>query len=65
MSTIKNIIQFLVLLLVVAGCKPELNDDISFLNSAATAGKLSALFEITQDNTGNVTIKQMVWRSFL
>lgn len=56
MRTIKNIIQFAVLLLVVTGCKPELNDDISFLNSAATAGKLSALFEITQDNTGNVTI---------
>ncbi|MEJ8842826.1 PKD domain-containing protein [Lacibacter sp. H375] len=56
MRTIKNIIQFVVLLLVVSGCKQELNDDISFLNSAATAGKLSALFEITQDNTGNVTI---------
>lgn len=56
MRTIKNIIQFVVLLLVVTGCKQELNDDISFLNSAATAGKLSALFEITQDNTGNVTI---------
>ena len=56
MRTIKNIIQFLVLLLVVTGCKKELNDDISFINSAATAGKLSALFEITQDNTGNVTI---------
>ncbi len=56
MRTIKNIIQFAVLLLVIAGCKPELNDDISFLNSAVTAGKLSALFEITQDNTGNVTI---------
>jgi hypothetical protein len=56
MRTIKNIIQFLVLLLVVTGCKPELNDDISFLNSATVPGKLSALFEITQDNTGNVTI---------
>lgn len=56
MRTIKNIIQLAVLLLVVTGCKPELNDDLSFLNSAATAGKLTALFEITQDNTGNVTI---------
>ncbi|HTH31995.1 MAG TPA: hypothetical protein VL946_11670, partial [Lacibacter sp.] len=56
MRTIKNIIQFVVLLLVVTGCKQELNDDISFINSAVTAGKLSALFEITQDNTGNVTI---------
>jgi hypothetical protein len=56
MRTLKNIIQFVVLLLVVTGCKPELNEDLSFLNSAATAGKLTALFEITQDNTGNVTI---------
>jgi hypothetical protein len=48
--------QFAALLLVVTGCKPELNDDLSFLNSATTAAKMSALFEITQDNTGNVTI---------
>ncbi len=56
MSHIKNIIPFVLLLLVVTGCKRELNDDLSFLNSAANAGKVSALFEITQDNTGNVTI---------
>jgi hypothetical protein len=56
MRTIKNIIQLVVLLLVATGCKPELNEDLSFLNSAAASGKLSALFEITQDNTGNVTI---------
>lgn len=56
MRTIKNIFQSVVLLLVVTGCKPELNDDLSFLASATTAAKMSALFEITQDNTGNVTI---------
>ena len=56
MSVIKNIFPFVLLLLVITGCKQELNDDLSFLNSAVNAGKVSALFEITQDNTGNVTI---------
>ncbi|MEJ8818369.1 PKD domain-containing protein [Lacibacter sp. H407] len=56
MSHIKNIFPFILLLLVITGCKQELNDDLSFLNSAVNAGKVSALFEITQDNTGNVTI---------
>ncbi len=56
MSHIKNIFPFVLLLFVIAGCKQELNDDLSFLNSAVNAGKVSALFEITQDNTGNVTI---------
>lgn len=56
MRTIKYMFQFAALLLVITGCKPELNDDLSFLASATTASKMSALFEITQDNTGNVTI---------
>ncbi|TWI79264.1 hypothetical protein IQ13_3667 [Lacibacter cauensis] len=56
MRTIKNILQVAVLLLVVTGCKPELNDDLSFLTTVTNSAKLSALFEITQDNTGNVTI---------
>ncbi|MFY7839016.1 MAG: PKD domain-containing protein, partial [Lacibacter sp.] len=56
MRIIKNIFQFAVLLLVVTGCKPELHDDLSFLTTITNSAKLSALFEITQDNTGNVTI---------
>ena len=56
MRTIKNIFQFVVLLLVVTGCKPELHEDLSFLTTITNSAKLSALFEITQDNTGNVTI---------
>lgn len=56
MSTIKYMFQFALLLLVVTGCKPENNDDLSFLTSAEKADKLSAMFDITQDNTGNVTI---------
>lgn len=31
-------------------------DDVSFIESAKSPEQLSALFEITQDNTGNVTI---------
>ncbi len=56
MNTIKYMFQFVLLLLVITGCKPESNDDLSFLASAEKADKLSAMFDITQDNTGNVTI---------
>lgn len=38
------------------GCKKDSFNDVSFVSSAASAGKLSVLFEITQDNTGLVTI---------
>jgi hypothetical protein len=41
---------------MAASCKKEKNDDISFLDSAVASDKLTALFEITQDNTGLVTI---------
>lgn len=44
------------LLAVAAGCKKEKNDDISFLQSDNAPAALSALFTITQDNTGLVTI---------
>ena len=38
------------------GCKKEINDDVSFVENAASPDQLSVLFEITQDNTGLVTI---------
>ncbi len=44
------------LLSVVTGCKKEANDDTSFINSSIAPSKLTALFNITQDNTGTVTI---------
>ena len=56
MNTIKYMFRFVLLLLVVTGCKKEMNDDLSFLESAEKSDKLSAMFEITQDNSGNVTI---------
>jgi len=56
MNTFKYLIGFSFLLVIVAGCKKENFDDLSSLDSVTAADKLSALFEITQDNTGNVTI---------
>jgi hypothetical protein len=56
MITLKKIFTFTLLLALVSGCKKESFDDLSFLETAGNADKLSALFEITQDNTGNVTI---------
>ena len=44
------------LLVLAAGCKKEKNDDISFLQTDTAPSKLAALFTITQDNTGIVTI---------
>jgi hypothetical protein len=56
MSIFKYLLSVSFLALVVAGCQKEKNDDISFVQSAAVPDQLSALFEITQDNTGMVTI---------
>jgi len=40
----------------LAGCQKDLFDDISFLDTVSSTTKLSALYDITQDNTGVVTI---------
>ncbi len=56
MKAIKYILSLTVLLAVVYGCSKKLNDDTSFVDQATLAGGLSALFEITQDNSGMVTI---------
>ena len=56
MNTIKNIFSTIFLLLVFAGCKKVNNDDISFIDGASSPAKLSAMFDINQDNTGLVTI---------
>ncbi|MBL0305673.1 MAG: PKD domain-containing protein [Chitinophagaceae bacterium] len=44
------------LLVLAAGCKKETYDDVSFVDTANSPDQLSVLFEITQDNTGRVTI---------
>ncbi len=56
MKLIKYFFSITFLLALAAGCKKEINDDISFIETAISPDKLSALFEITQDNTGLVTI---------
>lgn len=45
-----------IIVATMAGCTKEPNDDLSFLATAKNPDKINALFEITQDNTGLVTI---------
>lgn len=56
MRYMKNIILFFLLGVVMLGCKKEVYDDTSFVSSANGPDSLSVLFEITQDNSGLVTI---------
>ncbi len=56
MYTSKYLFSLLFLLLVITGCRKTVNDDIAFGENAALPNKLSAMFDITQDNTGLVTI---------
>ncbi len=56
MNHIKNIFFLLLSTLVLAGCEKEQFDDISFVDSITTPAKLAAMYNITQDNSGNVTI---------
>ena len=54
----KNIILInsLLLALLFTGCTKLQYDDVSFVETAVAPAKLSAMFNITQDNTGLVTI---------
>jgi len=56
MKTNKFIIGLFCSLMFLAGCQKDLFNDISFLDSVSSSAKLSALYDITQDNTGVVTI---------
>jgi hypothetical protein len=56
MKALKYFLSMALLLSVVVSCKKETYDDLSFLDTAAASASLNALFEITQDNTGLVTI---------
>ncbi len=56
MKTNKFIIGLCCSLMFLAGCQKDLFDDISFLDTVSSTTKLSALYDITQDNTGVVTI---------
>ena len=56
MKTNKFIIGLCCSLMFLAGCQKDLFDDISFLDSVSSSAKLTAFYDITQDNTGVVTI---------
>lgn len=56
MKLFKYISLIALLLSTVISCKKEDFSDISFVSTAAAPSKLSAMFDITQDNTGLVTI---------
>lgn len=56
MKVLKYFFSIVFFVALAISCKKELNEDISFLATDATPAKLSALFDITQDNTGLVTI---------
>lgn len=56
MKPVKYIGLILLLTTALLSCQKKINDDLSFVNNAASPEELSVLFEITQDNTGVVTI---------
>ncbi len=56
MKIIKYFFSACCLLLVINSCTKSINDDLSFVDAAAAPDKLSVMFDITQDNTGLVTI---------
>lgn len=55
MKKIKNIYKFFIVLLVIVACDEELRD-ISFAENMALPTNISASYDITQDNSGQVTI---------
>lgn len=56
MKLIKYFFSIALFAVVISGCKKVTNDDVSFLESDKAPVALSAFFEITQDNSGLVTI---------
>ena len=56
MNKIKLLCCILFALTMLVSCKKDSKGDISFVASATAPAKLSVLFDITQDNTGLVTI---------
>ena len=56
MNAIKYFLSAFLMIALFAGCEKADTDDVSFVNAAAAPAKLSVMFDITQDNTGLVTI---------
>ena len=56
MKALKFLLAIVVSLTIFTGCKKTVNDDVSLVGTGTTPSKLAALFTITQDNSGLVTI---------
>lgn len=56
MKIIKYLLSSFIILSLIAGCVREKFDDTSFVSTATVPGKLASIFDITTDNSGNVTI---------
>ena len=56
MNAIKYFYSAFLIMALFVSCQKIKTDDISFVDTAAAPAKLSVLFNITQDNTGLVTI---------
>lgn len=56
MNSFKYIFSLAIIVAVLGSCQKENFNDTSFLESAGSPAQISALFDITQDNTGLVTI---------
>lgn len=56
MKALKYIISFAMFTAIAVGCKKDTNENIAFASSINTPSKLKVLFDITQNNSGQVTI---------
>ena len=56
MNVIKYLYGAFLMMALLVSCKKIKTDDISFVDTGAAPSKLAVLFNITQDNTGLVTI---------
>ncbi len=56
MKTLKYILSAIVVFSALWGCEDDNFDNVDFIDSAVAPTNVSALFSVTQDNTGDVTI---------
>ena len=56
MNAIKYFLSAFLMIALFAGCEKADTNDLSFVDAAAAPAKLSVMFDITQDNSGLVTI---------
>jgi hypothetical protein len=56
MKIVKYVAAMLILLAIAAGCKEEVFDDTSFVQTVTAPANITYLYDLTTDNSGNVTI---------